>query len=200
MWNRFLWRISERSKFESTKTIYKLILLTKERTWTLVIFERRGSVQGCPSQNQRVLSRGVLSWEGSVRGFGWGGGGGRKLSDHRLFIRKMLEIIWLLQNCQADQMQCLVCNILATPIQRYVKISESITDVSIHIDWCIQLSSSKILNLVSLPESIHYKRSEASWKLESSIDNGLPSFVDSHRANICRIRLYEIYSVNCLLQ
>ena len=76
-------------------------------------------------------------------------------------------------------------------------IRDSINDVSIHIDWCIKWSSSKILNLGFLSGSIHSKRSEATWKLESIIDNRSPSFLGSHRDDILHIRLYKVYSMDC---
>ena len=68
---------------------------------------------------------------------------------------------------------CLVCNIRATPIltrdRGLGKVSDSIIDVFIYIDWSINGSSFKIVNVGFLPESIHSKLPEASWKLESII-------------------------------
>ena len=71
---------------------------------------------------------------------------------------------------------CLVWNIRATLVltrnRGSRKISDSINNVWV---WRIKYSSSKILNLGFLPGSIHSKCTDASWKLESIIDNRSPS-------------------------
>ena len=64
---------------------------------------------------------------------------------------------------------------------------------------CAKWSSYKILNLSFLPESIYSKPPEASWNLESIIDNRSPRFLGSHRAESFQIRLHKMYSVDCLL-
>ena len=104
---------------------------------------------------------------------------------------------------------CLVCNIRTSPVSTRDRDQRKISDPSTIfpstlIDAsryrCIKWSSSKIPNLTFLPRIIHSKPPEASWKLESIIDNRSPRFLGSHRADIFQIKLYKIYSVDYLLR
>ena len=94
-------------------------------------------------------------------------------------------------SCQANQMHYVWFVISVLHLFWYSgprKISDSINDVSIHIDWRIKWSSFKILNFGFLPGSIHSKLPESSRKPESIIDNRSPSVFRSHCADIFHMR------------